>query len=118
MKRYRRDIDVMINVWIDDLTPCLKDNETGDFAVFLPILPSEFVGCLNCVKYDPWRNRDYRIMYVLPILACKLCHCHDFMIRKMIHAKLRKCNWKSEMDTKLTEFINFLIIPRLKGKLP
>ena len=22
----------MINVWIDDLTPCLKDNETGDFV--------------------------------------------------------------------------------------
>ena len=22
----------MINVWIDDLTPCLKDSETGDFV--------------------------------------------------------------------------------------
>ena len=22
----------MLNVWIDDLTPCLKDNETGDFV--------------------------------------------------------------------------------------
>lgn len=22
----------MINVWIDDLTPCLKDYETGDFV--------------------------------------------------------------------------------------
>jgi hypothetical protein len=22
----------MINVWIDDLTPCLRDNETGDFV--------------------------------------------------------------------------------------
>lgn len=22
----------MINVWIDDLIPCLKDNETGDFV--------------------------------------------------------------------------------------
>lgn len=22
----------MINVWIDDLTPCMKDNDTGDFV--------------------------------------------------------------------------------------
>ena len=29
---YRGDVDIMINVWIDDLTPCLKDNETGDFV--------------------------------------------------------------------------------------
>lgn len=24
--------DFVLNVWIDDLTPCLKDNETGDFV--------------------------------------------------------------------------------------
>lgn len=31
-KEYRRDINIVINVWIDDLTPCLKDIETGDFV--------------------------------------------------------------------------------------
>ena len=29
---YRSDVNIMINVWIDDLTPCLKDSETGDFV--------------------------------------------------------------------------------------
>ena len=28
----RRGVNKMINVWIDDLTPCLKDTETGDFV--------------------------------------------------------------------------------------
>ena len=28
----RRGINNMINVWIDDLTPCLKNNDTGDFV--------------------------------------------------------------------------------------
>lgn len=28
----KRISEVMINVWIDDLTLCLKDNETGDFV--------------------------------------------------------------------------------------
>lgn len=26
------DDNFVLNVWIDDLTPCLKDNETGDFV--------------------------------------------------------------------------------------
>lgn len=28
----RGEDDFVLNVWIDDLTPCLKDNETGDFV--------------------------------------------------------------------------------------
>lgn len=42
--------DFVLNVWIDDLTPCLKDNETGDF-VQTEVIRIWRYDCRVCCKY-------------------------------------------------------------------
>ena len=61
----------MINVWIDDLTPCLKNNETGDFVAteVVRIRRKSFLSKFN-KKVDIQglvalsRNDDFQAVYI------------------------------------------------------
>lgn len=57
-KEYRRDINIVTNVWIDDLTPCLKDYE--EYYKQLEIMPDPIMASnLPKVKLNLKGIRDY-----------------------------------------------------------